>query len=118
MIHFNIRIEMKPVNAIVSRFAPRYAKAQKWLDNEVIKDTTPYVPMDSGELFKSAIKSTKLGSGEVVYSKPYAAINYYGKGRNFSRDKHPQAQAQWFEPSKAVNKAKWIAGVEKIIKGV
>lgn len=99
-----------------SRFDPKFKEAQKWLDNEVVKDTTPNVPMDTGRLYKSAIEATKYGSGEVVYNTPYARPNYYGKNRNFSKLKHPQAQAQWFEPSKAANKKKWIDGVNKIVR--
>jgi hypothetical protein len=37
---------------------------------------------------------------------------------HFSRDKHPQACAQWFEKAKAVNKRKWMERVKEILGGV
>ena len=88
--------------------------AQKWLDNEVIKDTTPYVPMNTGTLYKSAITGSKIGSGVIEYSTPYARNLYYGDSFNFSKAKHPQAQSRWFEASKAVNLTKWLVGVRKL----
>lgn len=97
-----------------NRFAAKYSLAQKWLDNEVLKDSDIYVPMRTGNLRNSGIRGTDIGSGKVVYNAPYAARCYYGK-MNFSREKHPQATAQWFEPAKAANKAKWISGAKRLM---
>ena len=48
----------------VQRFKPKYEAAQKYLDNEVLKDCTPYVPMDTGQLMRSGINATVIGSVE------------------------------------------------------
>jgi len=104
-------------NECVSRFNPRYAQAQKFIDNEVLKDSAPYVPMRSGNLMKSGTVGTTLGKGEVIYNAPYAKRMYYGVGFNFSKDKHPQACAIWFEKAKAIHKDKWMRGVQKIVGG-
>lgn len=101
----------------INRFDGQYSKAQIWLDNEVIKDTTPYVPMDLGTLSKSAIMGTKIGSGTVVWNTPYARRLYYGLNFNFSPAGHPKAQAQWFEASKAINKNKWLKGASRLAGG-
>jgi hypothetical protein len=101
----------------IKRFDRQYSQAQTWLDNEVIKDTTPYVPMNMGTLAKSAITGTKIGSGEIKWDTPYAKRLYYGTGFNFSPAQHPKGQAQWFEASKAVNQTKWLNGVRKIAGG-
>lgn len=103
------------VPATVKRLGSRFQKAQAFLDNEVIKDCTPYVPMRDGNLYRSAIGS-KIGSGKIVYNTPYARRLYYGLGFRFSKDKHPQACAQWFEKAKAVFLRSWINGVSKIVK--
>lgn len=103
--------------ACVSRFHPRFKQAQMFLDSEVLKDSAPYVPMRSGNLMRSGQSGTTIGSGEVKYNAPYARKMYYGKHFRFSKDKHPQACAQWFEKSKATKKKNWIAGVNKIVKG-
>ena len=100
----------------IGRFGPKYSKAQKFIDNEVLKDCTPYVPMRTGFLFKSGITGTSIGSGKVIYSAPYAKKVYYGLGMKFSKEKHPQACAQWFEVVKPLKKAQWIAAARRIMK--
>lgn len=99
-----------------NRFSPKYQKAQKWLDNEVLKDSDPYVPMKTGTLAGSGIRGTVIGSGEIIYNAPYAKSCYYARNRNFSKAQHPQASAQWFEKSKSAKKKQWIRGANKIIK--
>ena len=101
----------------VGRFIPKYSRAQKWLDNEVLKDSNPYVPMRTGNLAGSGIRGTTLGSGKVIYNTPYSRKMYYGINLNFSKAKHPKACAQWFEKAKSQYKSSWINGVNKIIKG-
>lgn len=101
----------------ISRFHSRFQQAQKYLDNEVLKDSDPYVPMDTGNLRNSGIRGTTLGSGQVVYNAPYAQKCYYGAKIHFSPAKHPLATAMWFEKAKAANKKKWFDGVERVIKG-
>ena len=113
----NVKIRWYNYSGTVARLEGDIHKAQKWLDNEVLKDCEPYVPMRTGNLMNSGVAGTKLGSGEVVYNAPYAKTTYYGKNFNFSKAKHPQACAQWFEKAKAVNKEKWRQGVQKIVKG-
>lgn len=127
-------------NDHISRFAKQGTRAQKWLDNRVLVDTAPFVPMQTGMLMKSGQLGTIVGSGTVVYQAPYARYLYYGKlwvdpatGSSwattsgykvatdkdlvFSQSVHPQAQAFWFEASKAQNKPKWIAGARKLAGG-
>lgn len=100
----------------VNRFSPKFQKAQKWLDNEVLKDSNPYVPMRTGNLAGSGTRGTKIGSGKVVYNAPYAKSTYYALKRNFSKAQHPQACAQWFEKSKSAKKKAWVKGVNEIVK--
>lgn len=88
-------------------------KAQEWLDNEVLKDTAPYVPRVTGELEHSGIDGTRIGSGNVVYNKVYARKQYYGYFKH-STQAHPKACRMWFQASKAVNRAKWLRGVKKL----
>ncbi len=112
--HFNFNQKK-----VIDRYDARFTKCQKYLDNEVLKDTTPYVPMRTGRLFGSGQQGTVIGSGQIVYNAPYARKCYYNNTANFggTHKPHPQATSQWFEPSKAVNKKKWIAGVKKIARG-
>lgn len=99
----------------VNRFKPKYARAQQWLDNEVLKDCDPYVPFRTGNLVRSGQRGTKLGSGLVVYNAQYAARCYYGNMK-FNRMKHPKATREWFEKAKAVNRKKWLDGAAKLVR--
>ena len=102
--------------ACIGRFNAKFSEAQKWLDNEVLKDCAPYVPMRSGDLMRSGDAGTVIGSGKVEYNMPYSRRQYYGQDFNHSKNKHSQACAQWFEKAKAAKKDDWIKGVNKIIK--
>lgn len=103
------------------------SKAETWLANEVLKDTTPYVPALTESLSNRAHVEGKY----VVYPGPYARYLYLGKvmegppagpkhetDRNlvFNKTVHAQAQAFWFEASKAQNLPKWVKGAEKVMK--
>lgn len=104
-------------NKCLNRFNPKYVQAQKFLDNEVLKDSSQYVPFRTGNLMKSGITGTVIGSGEIKYNAPYARRMYYGVNFHFRKDKHPLATAQWFEKAKAQYKEEWLKSVQKIIEG-
>ena len=102
-------------------------KAERWLANEVLKDTRPFVPA----LTESLSNRAHVENGnQVVYPGPYARYLYFGKVMEgplygpkhatdrdlvFTKSVHPQAQAFWFEASKAQNEKKWESGVRKIV---
>jgi hypothetical protein len=65
--------------ATAARLTAANKTAQRWLDSEVLKDCTPYVPRLTGALEQSGIFGTVIGSGEIVYNSPYARYQYYGK---------------------------------------
>jgi len=62
---------------IESRGINQGGKVQQFIDSEVLRRCQPYVPMDTGELIRSGIRETKIGSGEVKYRTPYARRWYY-----------------------------------------
>jgi len=108
-----------------SRLTGARKRAQIWLDNEVLKDSTPFIPRLSGSLEQSGPHGTKAGSGEVIYNSPYARYQYYGKvmigpapkqvtdiDLVYSTQSHPAAGSFWFEKAKAICKKKWIRGVK------
>lgn len=102
---------------------------------QVQKDTSPYVPFRTGSLDQR----TRVIGNSVVYPGPYARFLYYGKvmvdpntgstwapeggtkvvtDRDlvFTTDFHPQAQAFWFEASKAQNLDKWLQVAAKAVE--
>ena len=99
------------------------------------KDTRPFVPALTGSL----MNRTRVDGNTVIYPGPYARFLYYGKvmvdpdtgspfaqkgavkvvtDRNlvFNRSVNPQAQAHWFESSKAQNLEKWLRVYKKARK--
>lgn len=103
-----------------------YKRAQKFVDSEVIRLSSPYTPMRSGKLIQSSTSSTRIGSGEVKYNAPYARYQYYGMlmvGRAPKKltstplkyQGAPQRGAKWFERMKAKNKTDILKGAGKIV---
>ena len=115
-IDFTVDIQINTA-ALLGKFEKRKEAAQVYLDNEVMRSTEQYVPMDTGTLARSAQLATKPGEGQVLYDTPYARKLYYGEGINFATDKHPKATAKWLEASKAVHVKDWVSGVKKILEG-
>ena len=78
----------------------------------------PFVPMDTGLLAHDSVDVyVEDGAGVIHHKAPYAAITYYGTGRNFSREKHQLATARWDEAAKAAGKDKdLIKSVDEYIK--
>lgn len=111
------------------------SQAAHILAQQVAKDTEPFVPAQTLSLSNRTI----VDGDSVIYPGPYARYLYYGKlmvdpntgsayapkggskvltDKNlvFSKSVHPQAQARWFEASKAQNVKKWERVAEKAVK--
>ena len=52
---------------------------QSAVDNECIRQMTPYVPMLTRTLAKSVLINSVIGSGKLTYAGPYARYLYYGE---------------------------------------
>lgn len=90
----------------------KFSRAQKFLDSEVLRTTTPYVPIRSSALIKSGQLGTVVGSGEVSWTAPYAARQYYDTAQ--ARPYDAQRGAHWFERAKADHKGEWVSGAKKM----
>lgn len=121
-------IRLKGIDQIDDTINQARDKASLTLTTQVMKDTVPYVPMESGNLFKEARIEDNT---QIVYPGPYARYLYYGKvmvgpkyGPKMATDKdlvfstkrHKKAQAFWFEASKAQNLEKWERVAGKALK--
>jgi hypothetical protein len=112
-----------------TKWTQKYVSAQEFVDNAVLHDCEPYVPLLTGVLIFSGILGTKIGSGTVSWTTPYARYLYYGKvmipspfgggkiltKRNLKFHGGGKRGAFWFERSKAVNKDAWVKGAALII---
>ena len=90
--------EMKSIEEILlERGLNEGGPVQQYIDSEVLRLCDPYVPRDTGALIKSGIMNTSIGSGEVVWSTPYARRWYYTPA-NFQGA--PKRGNYWFERMK------------------
>lgn len=123
-LEFNVHVD--GLEQIAAELREAANEAEAWLASEVLNDTEPYVPA----LTLSLTNRSRVSGRLVIYHGPYARYLYYGKvmvgpktGRKHATDKnlvftktvHPQAQAFWFEASKAQNLKKWKDGVKKFV---
>lgn len=123
------------ISVIPERLNAASEKAEHTVAVQVQKDTSPYVPFLTGSLDQR----TRVDGSEVIYPGPYARYLYHGKvmvdpetgsayapkggtkvvtDRNlvFNKAMHSQAQAYWFEASKAENMDKWLRVADKAVK--
>ena len=77
-IHGSFKIN--PVKLIMNKHGlGDMREVQKYIDNECIKLMSPYTPFLTGNLEKSAIRNTVIGSGRITQNTPYARYLYYGE---------------------------------------
>ena len=132
---FKFSVHTEGMDAIKDKLTEGCTKAEHTVALQVRKDTSPYVPMLTGSLDKR----TRVEGAEVIYPGPYARYLYFGKlmvdpatgssyapkgttkvltDKNlvFNTASHAQAQAHWFEASKAENLEKWVRVADKAVK--
>ena len=95
------------------KWESRYSNAQQYVDSEVLRLSTPKIPLRSSMLIKSGQLGTIIGSGEVRWIAPYARKQYYDTAT--SRPYDPQRGAYWFARMKAVDGRKIIAGAKRFV---
>lgn len=121
------------LDAIKDRIDAGCSKTEHALAYQILKDTADYVPA-SNEM--SLSNRSVVRGNMVIYPGPYARYLYYGKlmvdpmtrssyarkGATkvladkdlvFTKEKHHDAQAFWFEASKAQNGDKWVKKAAK-----
>lgn len=97
------------------QYTANFKRAQKFIDNEVLRRCAPRVPLRTGMLFKSGTLGTVIGSGEVHYIAPYSARQYYDTAK--SRPYDANRGAYWFERMKAVDGKQILIGAQKLAGG-
>lgn len=106
----------------LSIFGGRFKKAQVWLDQEVMKRMTPFVPRKTGA-FLSKIQSanaSRVGTGKVVTAVPpqgkrlYPGVSESGKPFKWT---NPQTQPYWGKYTAQTYKKDLNAGVKRILQG-
>lgn len=102
-------VKMKDLQQLLKeRGISKDGAVQQFVDSEVLRRCDPLVPKDSGELIRSGIRETRIGSGEVIYSTPYARRWYYIPAKF---KEAPTRGNYWFE------RMKRTGGKEAILRG-
>lgn len=86
-------------------------RVQQFIDTQCLQLCEPMIPKDAGALINSGITNTKIGSGEVKWSTPYARRWYYMPA-NFQEA--PQRGNYWFERMKSQYKEQILQGARRL----
>lgn len=135
----NTRVEVDNINRILNRHGLGVrGRAQQYIDSEVLRQSAPYLPHQTGMLRDSGIHGTDIGSGEVIWNSPYAKFLYYGKvmigmeshspwaksgekkvktNRNLAYHGAPKRGAFWFERMKADHMSDILRGLARLLGG-
>ena len=131
-MRFDVKVNL--TESVAVAIANRCDKAAHIVAQQVMKDTAPYVPFRTGSLNTR----TRVVGDTVIYPGPYARFLYFGKvmvdpitGSTFApkggtkvvtdrdlvftHDFHGDAQAFWFEASKAQNLDKWLRVAQRAV---
>lgn len=111
-----ISIQIRWDSGFGSKWTKVLYTAQSIFDEEVLRTTEPYVPMDTGMLRRSAQLSSDIGGGELVWATPYAAEQYYNTSD--SRPYSSLAGAHWGDRSKADNLTHYATFAKGAVKKV
>lgn len=111
---------------------------QRYVDSEVLRRSTPYLPLQTGALRNAGIMGTDIGSGQVCWNGPYAKYLYHGKvmvgehsrspwanrgERKVVTDKAityhgaPKRGPEWFEQMKIAHRKAILSGAAKLAGG-
>lgn len=93
----------------------RYSRAQMFLDSEVLRLSSAYVPIRTSMLQKSGILGTVIGSGTVQWIAPYSKKQYYDTADTRFYD--ALRGGHWFERMKADHGKALIAKTKEIAGG-
>lgn len=85
-----VKANMSGVSSKVSRIS-KDSGLGTFLASEAARGMDKFVPMRTGAL----AASVRPSAFKVSYGMPYARYAYYGQGKRFTTDKHPNATAYW-----------------------
>ena len=129
MIEFHGTFELDSVNKILKkRGLEERGYVQKFIDNEVLKRCSKYIPFRTGALMNMGIIGTVIGSGEVAWIGVKPRYLYYGKvmvgpppktvtDRDLTYYGGPQRWAFWFERMKAAEGEEIVKGAQELANG-
>lgn len=106
---------VNPSQVLKDRGLDPGGNVQQFIDSECLRLCDPKVPKDVGNLIQSGAINTRIGSGEVKWSTPYARRLYYRSEYHFQEG--PERGAYWFERMKQQHKSAILKGAAQIAGG-
>ncbi len=126
MIQFHGELELDKTKEILKRHGlDEGGYIQKYVDNEVLKRSSKYIPFRTGALMNMGILGTVIGSGEVAWLGVKPRYLYYGKvmvgtppktvtNKDLTYYGGPQRGAFWFERMKASEGQEIVKGAQEL----
>ena len=121
----HVKTDTMELNIDVHRWYARFAEGQRWLEEQIVRDMEPYIPIRTGTL-RAHIRNmnyANLGDEQIIaYSRPtpayprfmYEGYNTNGKPMRFS---NPLARERWFDVAKEAHYYEWVNGLKERIVG-
>lgn len=94
---FNFKLDLKGVNP------EKIQRTQKFVDSEILRRSDPLVPFDTGSLKRSGITGTRIGTGVVKYTAPYAKRQYFA-GKSSGQRGRKWVRRMWLSQGKQIVK--------------
>lgn len=111
-----VKSTIKWSSGFANKWNGQFTRAQKYVDNEIIRKCEPYTSRVTGMLIKSATLGTVIGSGLIRWIATYARKVYYSV-RAIGRPSGALRGGKWFERMKIVSGKAIIAAAKKIAGG-
>ncbi|MDE6670885.1 MAG: minor capsid protein [Ruminococcus sp.] len=86
-------------------------ETQYYVDSEILRRSDPLVPFQTGSLKRSGITGTRLGTGVVKYTAPYAKRQYFA-GKSSSQRGRLWVRRMWTSQGKDI-----VKNANKILNG-
>ena len=102
---FNFKLNLKGVNP------EKIQRTQKFVDSEILRRSDPYVPFKTGSLKRSGITGTRIGTGVVKYTAPYAKPQYF-TGKASGQRGRKWVKRMWLSQGKQI-----VKNANKILNG-
>ena len=86
-------------------------RTQMYVDSEILRRSDPLVPFQTGSLKRSGITGTRVGTGIVKYTAPYAKRQYFA-GKSSGQRGRKWVKRMWLSQGKQI-----VKSANKILNG-
>ena len=102
---WNFKLKLNGVNP------EKIHRTQVYIDSEILRYSDKYVPMKTGSLKRSGITGTRVGTGVIKYTAPYAKRQYFA-GKATGQRGRKWVKRMWLLQGKHI-----IKNANKILNG-